>query len=252
MKIKGLLIIMLCSPLYFFGWGADGHKIVATIAQKKLNSGVEQLVKKYLGNMSFEEAAVWMDEIRSDHTLDYMKPWHYVNIEKDATYVKAKEGDIVSELETVIAELKNYKTMKDEDVTKDLKILFHLCGDMVQPLHTGYGSDKGGNSYDVTFNGKETNLHHVWDSDIIKSQKITAESCLKKTENWGADQIATIQKIDIMHWMNDSRSLLSEVYKVENHTISEDYIKLNGEIIEKQLTKGGLMLAAVLNETFKN
>ena len=252
MKTKIILLVLLCSPLYFFGWGAEGHQMVAEIAKKKLNPGVEQKVQKYLGSKSFKEAAVWMDEIKSDHTFDYMKPWHFANIEKGAIYQKPKEGDIVSELEAVIAELKNYKSMKEEDVNKDLKILFHLCGDMVQPLHVGYGSDKGGNSYKVTYNGKETNLHHVWDSDIIKSQNITVESCLKKTATWGPDQIAIVQKVDVMYWMNDSRSFLTEVYTIQNNAISADYIKLNGEIIEKQITKGGLRLAAVLNEIFKS
>ena len=116
---------------------------------------VKKKVQKYLGTTSFEDAAVWMDVMRSNHDFDYMKPWHYLNMEKDATYSKAANGDVLSELDLVIAELKNYKTMKTEDVNKDLKILFHLCGDFTMPLHVGYGSDKGGNDIKIAYKNKK-------------------------------------------------------------------------------------------------
>jgi hypothetical protein len=42
-----------------------------------LNKGVKDSVQKYLGTMTFEEASTWMDDVRSDHSYDYMKTWHY-------------------------------------------------------------------------------------------------------------------------------------------------------------------------------
>jgi hypothetical protein len=253
MKTKLLFFaLFLALPFHSFAWGAEGHKMVATIAKKKLNAGVEAKVQQYLDTITFEKAAVWMDEIRSNHAYDYMKTWHYVNIEKGGSYVKSPTGDVVSELNRVIAELRKYKTMNAEEVKLDLLVLFHLCGDIVQPLHVGYGIDKGGNDVKFTLNGKQTSLHHIWDTDIIRDEKITLDDCLIVANKWSAAQTATITKIDAMTWMNDSRSFIPQVYNFKNGKLPSNYMKKNKSIVEKQIAKGGLRLAAVLNEIFAN
>lgn len=242
--------VLLLAPLFVHAWGAEGHKIVADIAQKKLNPGVEQKVQKYLDTMSFEEASVWMDNIRSDKSLDYMKPWHYVNAEKDSSYKKSPKGDVVSVLDSVIKELHGYKTMKNEDVARDLRIVFHLCGDISQPLHAGYGSDKGGNSVSVTFNGKTTNLHHIWDTDIITENKITTDDCLKMYKRRAKDLKSAMNNLSALSWMMDSRSYLATVYDFKDGTITAEYIASNCKLAKRQLLKGGLHLAGVLNAVF--
>lgn len=243
---------LLFIPFLSFGWGAEGHQIVAQIAKENIKAKTRKLVTNYLGEVTFEKASTWMDEIKSDHDLDYMKPWHYVNIEKDATYVKAKEGDVVTELEIVIAELKNYKSMKTEDVAKDLKILFHLCGDIVQPLHAGYASDKGGNDVKVTYNDKQFNLHRIWDTDIIKANSITTESCLLLAKKQKLAKKFKPKSVDVMAWMNDSRTLLPVVYNVKDATITQEYMTANKEVVEKQLLKGGYRLAKILDTIFNS
>lgn len=252
MKTKIILFALLLSPTLFFAWGSEGHHIVAELAKNSLNKGVEQQVQRYLGSSTFEQAAVWMDEMRPNHSYDYMKPWHYTNFEKGATYAKAANGDIVSELQLVISELKNYKKLKDEDVNKDLKILFHLCGDLAMPLHAGYASDKDGVDFPVKCFALQTNLHWVWDSVIISQENITIESCLKAENKLTEEQKKLIAKMDVLSWMYDSRALVPLVYNFKGTIITQEYLDANKEQVEIQLAKGGLMLASVLNEVFKN
>lgn len=54
-----------------------------------------------------------------------------------------------------------------------LKFVVHLVGDVHQPLHTGRAEDQGGNRIKVTFRGKETNLHSLWDSGLLDYQGLT-------------------------------------------------------------------------------
>ena len=49
-----------------------------------------------------------------------------------------------------------------------LKFLIHLVGDIHQPLHTGKFEDRGGNDIKLTFLGKPTNLHIIWDVHMIE------------------------------------------------------------------------------------
>jgi hypothetical protein len=239
-------------PIYFYGWGEEGHKIIAKIAELEVKTKVRNKVQKYLGLSSFEQASVWMDSVRSNKSYDYMKPWHYVNVVKDSLYVKHPDGDIVSELDLVINELKNYKSMSDSAVTRDLKILFHLCGDLTQPLHAGYASDRGGNDVVVTFiNGKQLKLHRIWDKDIIVNEVITLNKTLEVSKKWSGKETKIIKEINVINWMNDSRAYLPSVYNIKSSTITQKYLDENKKIIEGQLAKGGLRLAEVLNDIFK-
>ena len=251
-KTLALIIFCFCAG-NSFGWGAKGHKIVAAFAKEALTANTEVIdsVQYYLGAMSFEEASVWMDEVRSNSVYDYLKPVHYVNVERDATYVKTKDPNAVNELEMVLSIL-TAKGPRDKDKTAmALKELFHLVGDLHQPLHAGYAQDKGGNSVDVSYAGKPTNLHKLWDSEIIFEEKISFNDCKKLANNISLKEQGEIQRIDAVKWMNESRELLPFVYGFSNGKIQDEYSAKAKPIIEKQLVRAGIRLAAVLYRTFK-
>jgi hypothetical protein len=158
----------------------------------------------------------------------------------------------VTKLELSISELKRKPRLSVRDMKSNLELLFHLVGDLHMPLHVGYGSDKGGNTVSVSILGRQSNLHRVWDSDIIEAKKITAEDCLKLISAYSPSELKTIRKIDVIAWMTESRALLDAVYDFKGDVIDTDYINKNAPVIAKQLARAGLRLAAVLNETFLN
>ena len=244
------LLLITFTPCYSFAWGSDGHKITDDIAYHYLNQAVKDSVATYLGATTFEEAGCWMDEIRSDHTYDYLKPCHYINIEKGESYKPTSEANIINELNKVIDRLKERSKHSKEENAIDLKILMHLVGDLHQPLHVGYGIDKGGNKIEVSLLGHTSNLHKVWDSEIIRHSRVTADGCLRLALSYSSGEKQAIEKIDIIGWMNDSRSQLDQVYDFTDGIISEGYITKNTVLIEKQLIAGGLRLSALLNEIF--
>lgn len=47
--------------------------------------------------------------------------------------------------------------------------LVHFVGDVHQPLHVGLEADEGGNTIIIHWYRRKTNLHHVWDSNIIET-----------------------------------------------------------------------------------
>lgn len=250
-KIRIVLIICLLalSSAKSYSWGNKGHKIVADIAYACLNQSTRDSVKKYLGEMSFQNAATWMDDVRKDSTYNYMKPWHYINIEKDQTYVKTPNENIINELTKVIEELQNGKHVYEQSLM-NIKILFHLVGDLHQPLHNGYGIDKGGNSIEITFLGKRSNLHKVWDTEIINEKNITTENCLKLAAKLSKRQVKKLQKTDVVKWMNESRMLMKNAYDFKDGIIDQNYIDKNTPVIEKQLIIAGIRLAGILEKSF--
>ncbi len=233
-----------------YAWGAEGHHIVAEIASKYLSENAKNRIEQYLGTTGFDDAAVWMDEMRQNHDYDFMKPWHYVNIDKGSNYTPTTDENVINQITEKQRELKHAKTLCTEQVKTDLEILFHLIGDLHQPLHTGYGADRGGNTVEINFMGDATNLHWVWDSKIIDQQKISLNDCLQLMKTLSPEQIDAVKKNDVVAWMTESRSYLDTVYAFSGHVLGEEYAKKNRHIIEKQLLYAGLRLAAVLENCF--
>ena len=249
LKIIILLILLVLIPVNSYSWGEKGHAFVAEIAFKYLDKNTKKMVRDYLDGMTIEEAANWMDVIKKDKKYDNLKALHYVNFEKNEEVKNICCDNIISALTTCILNLKNYKNLSKEDVKTNLCYLFHLMGDLHQPLHIGYGSDKGGNTFQVHFDGKGTNLHALYDYKIIEFKKVSFKQCLKE-KNYSKTEIDAIQKIDVVNWATDSRKYLGTIYNVENNIISDDYVNENLPIIKSQIHLAGIRLAGVLKEVF--
>jgi hypothetical protein len=248
MRRNFLFIVITFVALQAYSWGDKGHKIVAVIAEKCLDKSTIDSVKSYLGKMTFKEASVWMDKIKSDRSYDHMRHWHYINIEKDATYVKTEEENVVTSIEKAIAVLKNRKTHSREEIAMAIRMLFHLVGDLHQPLHAGYGADKGGNNIDVDLLGEPSNLHKVWDTGIIEKGKV--KDCYVLANAMSKEEGRALQVVDVEKWMMESREYLPAAYEFEKNMITREYIAKNKVVVEKQLVKAGIRLAAILYQAF--
>jgi hypothetical protein len=253
-KLKFTLIFILLFKIasFSYGWGAVGHKIVADVAKSYVGKNIQDSVNKYLGDMSWESASTWMDEQRGNSKYDFMKEWHYLDLEKGQKYdsTNAKGNNVILQLQKAINNLMNRKKLTNEEINFNLKVLFHLMGDSHQPLHVGYGVDKGGNTIKVTFNGKSANLHHIWDSDIIEYKNITYNSIEGLLSKLSKRRIKKITDGDIIKWFENTRKYLDSVYSYTD-VISEDYINKSASIIETQLLDAGVRLGSTLNIIFK-
>ncbi|MEP6674406.1 MAG: S1/P1 nuclease [Ferruginibacter sp.] len=252
---KGILYCVLAAsllsmPCISFAWGKKGHELVAEIAFHFLDDSTKKVIKDYLGNMSIEEAANWMDDARGNSYYDFQRTWHYLDMDKGETYKPSSERNILTVLHSAILELRGYKTMKKKDVKRALLLIFHLVGDLHQPLHTGYAIDKGGNTVDVTSPVVSGNLHSVWDTQIIEYKGIGIDSCLAMYDTFTEAEKAEMNKVNELKWMNHSRSLLDTVYSFQNNFLDLNYINSNSVVIKKQLLLGGAHLAAIMKDVF--
>ena len=156
----------------------------------------------------------------------------------------------MSQIKISIPTLKKKAAKDKSSINFALKIVFHLIGDIHQPLHCGYANDKGGNKFELQYLSKSSNLHKVWDSQIIEDEGITLNDCLKMANTMTANEKYKIQTNSVEVWMQESRELLAEVYGFKT-AIKQDYIDKNKLVIEKQLVRAGMRLGMVLQQTFK-
>ena len=251
---KPMVAIVLMSPATASAWGPTGHRVIGAIAENHLSRNAQKAVHGILGDESLAMAATWMDEVRSDRAYDYTRDWHWVTIPDGSTYaaaVKNPNGDAVEAIDRMVAALKS-DTLSSERKVFCLKVLVHLVGDLHQPLHVGSGDDKGGNSFQVQWFGKGSNLHRVWDSGLIDEEGLSYSelaAALDHVSKAGMDQLVRGSAAD---WAQENIAYRQQIYPPEKGAnLGYAYKYDNWALVEKQLLTGGIRLAGLLNAIYK-
>lgn len=172
LRVGGVwLAAMLCLPPSAHAWGAEGHRLVADLAQEQLRPAAQERIRQLLvqeGLTRLADISTWADDHRNPATA----PWHYVNFPRDScTYVAAREcpdGRCVVGAVERQAEL----VARSDDPAQALlalKYLVHLVADLHQPLHAGYQDDRGGNNVQLQVLARGSNLHALWDTHMIRA-----------------------------------------------------------------------------------
>jgi hypothetical protein len=195
-KLLAFALVFAAAPPAF-AWNEKGHLVTARLAWRQLTeeqrAKVIAVLKKhphyeeYLtagkpdgfseDEWAFLRAATWGDWVRSHHREQFDHPtWHYINYpivppgsKVDPTKHEPPEGqeNVVNQLAVCVEKIKKGS---DEEKAVYLTWLFHLVGDIHQPLHcTAVYSerfpdgDRGGNLARIRIRSGPTNLHSFWD-----------------------------------------------------------------------------------------
>jgi hypothetical protein len=154
-----LLLVLFETFIYVYGWGAVGHSIVVRLAQSQLVDSAPEWIRSLTpwhssGNLS--AMASWADDIIHSNSnptgydnWQWSRELHYIDLPDWNCEYKA-ERDCVND-KCVAGAIKNYtkrlETEFDDVQQKEaLYFLIHFLGDIHQPLHTSFTSDRGGNS----------------------------------------------------------------------------------------------------------
>ncbi len=251
-----LLFLFIASSLYSNPiWGPTGHRTVGEIAEKHLKKCVKKKIDKLLNGESLAFVSTYADEIKSDKNFRKYYTWHYINYPFHSDYKssnKNPKGDLITGIEFSIKVLKDKNSSKEEKKFY-LKMLVHLIGDLHQPLHVGRTEDKGGNSIQVQWFGKGSNLHRVWDENMIDKWDMSYVELANNAKDLSKKQLKSYQKGEVIDWVNESQKLAIEVYKSaqKGDKLSYRYSYLHFGTVRSQLQKGGIRLAKLLNEIFK-
>lgn len=234
-------------------WGKTGHRIVGEIAADYLDDSAKDAVKRVLGHESMAIASTWMDKIRSDSRYEHTYDWHWVTIPDGMTYEETEKnpnGDLVAALQSIIEKLKDGNLSDEEEVEK-LKMLIHLIGDLHQPMHVGTGEDQGGNDTKVEWFYEPSNLHRVWDTEMIDETKLSYTEFSTAINDPAKEQHKRWQKGDVLDWAYETRDLRSSAYDLpDDGQIGYRYMYDHRETLDRQLLKAGVRLAGVLNEIY--
>lgn len=252
-KNLGLIVTLFFISAKVFGWGQTGHRVVGEIAENHLSKKAKKAIEKILGRESLAVASTWMDDIKSDDAYDHTHDWHWVTIPGGKTYGESEKnshGDIVEATGRMIMILRN-DTVQLADKKKALRFLVHLIGDLHQPLHVGTGEDRGGNDVKVKWFYENSNLHRVWDSEIIDSKQLSYTELAENIDHASKDQVKKWQQGSIQDWAMEAVSYREQVYDTgDPDKMGYEYMYKNWDLVQQQLEKAGIRLAGILNEVF--
>ena len=258
-------------PSPALAWGKTGHRVVAAIADTELSGLARAQVQQILGyGESLDEAANWPDEMRAAPGEFWQKtatPWHYVTLDGIIYDHAPPEGDALEALGRF------RKTLQDPNASRAdkqlaLRFIVHLVGDLHQPLHVGKCCDRGGNDVKVTWFGKPTNLHAVWDSALVDDEQLSFSELASKLERHiRPEDVVKWWDANPRDWISEGAEIRDTLYptkadmpkppkgkkKLKKGTLpdlSYTYVYKFTPVMERRLSQGGIRLAAYLNAIF--
>jgi S1/P1 Nuclease len=181
------------------------------------------------GLVMFMQAARWPDELRITDRQHHRGPWHYINWpfkpEGQPASVKIKDPELVNIL-TALGENERMAKQESDPERRAIALawLFHLLGDIHQPLHTAQlftadypQGDRGGNEIciRVTQAGQPMDLHRFWDGVITSSSNLTRlrneATALRNRQEFQRSQLTELATTDFESWAKESFEIATKI-----------------------------------------
>lgn len=254
------------------------------IAQEHLEPHAAEVVRQLLpdyadGNLS--SLCTWPDQIRHWYKYRWTSSLHFIDTpDKACTFDYERDCHdshgvedmcVAGAIQNFTSQLMHYKEGSSDrryNMTEALLFLSHFMGDIHQPLHVGFTSDEGGNTINLRWYRHKSNLHHVWDREIIltaakelyeKDMALFQEDIQKNLSLGGwSDDMSTWEDCDDLlscptKYAAESINLACKWgYKgvSQGETLSDEYFESRLPIVTKRIAQGGVRLAMVLNTVF--
>jgi hypothetical protein len=245
-----------------FGWGRMGHRVAGRLAETRLSPAAHAAVRDLLEpGESLADASTWADDYRREFPKS--GPWHYVNVPIDEPCYDDRycppEGCVVckiKEFRQVLAD----RAAPREDRRKALLFLAHFVQDMHQPLHVGQRGDRGGNDLQLRFFNRGSNLHRIWDSELLEHAYGSEDVLFRHLEAATTPGLLELwSQGTVEEWASESlneawrayRNPCTNVELQPGAKLGREYQEIHLPIARMRVHQAAVRLAAILNEVFK-
>ncbi len=274
-SIKGATVVflILAQTIPAWGWGHDGHRIIAKFAGTRLSTKARVAIHDLLEDgEDIADASTYPDE----HKTPTDAPWHFVNvpIDKDAytdEFCDDQKGCVVKKIEEFRQVLKD-PMASDLNKRTALRFVIHLVGDVHQPLHVADNNDRGGNNVHVTQFRRGTNLHAVWDEGLLMhdpdndrddlGRKVDEGAWVTRLDKFTTDALAKqwLAVTKPSDWATESLVQAKVAYQnpqtgkmIEaGDRLDDAYEGVGLPIVKLRLAQAGIRLADILNDAFSD
>ena len=114
-SVAVLLVFLVMCPASF-GWGHEGHQIIATGAEDHLDETTKVMIQSLLGNNHLYSISSWADDVRRERPDT--KGWHYVDIPLGGKYNAGR--DCAPPESCVVLKINDFlRVLTDKNATRD-------------------------------------------------------------------------------------------------------------------------------------
>jgi hypothetical protein len=224
-------------------------------------------------------AARWLDDIRGNDNFDRPR-WHYINLpyrpEGQPASVSVREPDpdnIINAFQQNLALVRNSNSDSERAVA--LCWLFHLTGDVHQPLHTSTlftteypQGDRGGTRFYIRARESSSpiSLHQFWDDLILGSQNVRTvrnrATGLRLNPSYSRSKLSELSDKQFDDWAKPESYELAKKVAYRNGTLAgspdeenapvlpSDYPSSAQAVGERRAVLAGYRLSDLLQEVF--
>ena len=251
------LLASLLGPGPAAAWGEKGHRIVGELAQRQLTAPARAEVSRLLANEpepTLAGIAYWADDLRKHDAVrgPLTERWHFVNLPEGCGFDAARDcpdgNCVIAAIPAQYAILAD-RTQSDAARREALQFLVHLVADIHQPLHAGHRRDLGGNRFQVNLDGEGTNLHQVWDVQVLRQRRGDARVYAEALDALPPLPRAPATVADVPRWAAESCALVDSpgFYPDQPGTLPAGYLADHQADAERRLREAGARLADLLN-----
>lgn len=253
-----VVALLTLAPGLAGAWGGDGHRLIAAVADTRLSPVAKLEADRLLAlepDATLMSISTWADEVRDPATA----AWHYVNFPRGGSCTYGA-SQLCPDGACVVSAIERYAAMlaskaPDTERLLALKYVVHFVADIHQPLHAGYGDDRGGNSYQLQAYDEGTNLHSLWDSRMIRNWPggLPALQAAVNTVNTvntvnAVGAVGGVARGEPRAWAEASCLIVGrDGFYPATHTLDADYAARWSATVVTQLAAASRRLAAVLN-----
>ncbi|KAG5926350.1 hypothetical protein E4U53_003102 [Claviceps sorghi] len=279
------LAIGLASAPAVTAWGSLGHATTAYLASHFVANSTKAHFQTLLGAHDDDylaKVASWADSVKYEKWARFTKTLHFIDADDDPPHScsvdyrrDCQEGGCV------ISAVANF-TQQSLDPQLDTssrqhaaKFVIHFIGDLHQPLHNE-GIARGGNGIYVLWGSRKFNLHFIWDTAIaekwlgagrIRKPYVAADKWAKELAQeinrgkFAAQRDAWLQDLNFddavgtaMAWSRESNALVCThvlpegPVAIKNQQLDGAYFQKAGPVVEVQVARAGLRMAAWLDK----
>tara|TARA_B100001057_G_scaffold411009_1_gene426398 strand:- start:7465 stop:8235 length:771 start_codon:yes stop_codon:yes gene_type:complete len=252
------VIFIVLSIFSSLNWGSTGHRVIAEVATNYLTDNARFKINKILDGETLVNASTFADDIKSDSRYDKYYDWHFLNMELDDEYeeiIPSDKGDVYLAINQCIDIIES-DSASDSDKSFYLKLLVHFVGDLHQPLHIGRYEDRGANRIYVKWFGRNSNLHRVWDSEMINSHNMSYSELALNLPNPDflilTEKAKDFERNDILNWVDEIHEYTNKIYRDVSidDKLGYEYQYKNFGTVKDLLLIGGIRLSKILNYLF--
>jgi len=255
MRRIAVAFVLSAMSFHATAWGPNAHRIVAELADQRIAAGTRAETRRLLatsGHTTLAEIANWADEVRGDPNQRSLgkatSRQHFINFADaqcryDAGRVCAQGQCVVAAIDRNAGILGD-RSRSDVERAQALRFLVHFVADAHQPLHAGYRDDRGGNEYQIQFDGKGTNLHAIWDSPVLASRRLGWREHAEQLRLRPSDKAAGTPR----QWAEESCRITRDggIYP-RGHRIDRRYLESMRPVAERRLRQAAMRLAMLLD-----